>query len=1554
MGDVSHFAELAVPIPQRIGRRFHFSEQLHAISGCRSLRFRVLCVQNTDSMTPTEPPDSTQNVDADTDRLAMPADSEPRPRLPFPVVGIGASAGGLTAFTDFFKAMPANNGMAFVLIQHLPPDRESLIADILSRHTVMPVKQVEDGMSVQPDHVYIIRPGHTLTLKDGVLRLGENVEKALHGRPVDDFFRSLAEEQHERAIAVLMSGMGSNGSAGAQAIKAVGGLCIAQDPESAEFPSMPRHMISAGIADYVLRVQEMPDILLAYAGHPYARAGTNEKSAATSGYQQHLRDILAILRTRTRQDFSGYKKPTVLRRIQRRMGLNRQTTLADYVKLLRQNASEVSALSHDLLIHVTGFFRDTLAWETLRREAIIPLLTTRQEGDTVRCWVTACASGEEAYSLAMILTEEAERLNKHFDIKVFATDMADRTLQNARGGTYPGGIESEIDQKRLEKFFQKEDAVYRVRPELRDLVVFAPQNLLQDPPFSRLDIVTCRNLLIYLEPELQQRILRLLHFGLREGGTLFLGTSENAGADDLFETINKKARIYRRIGPTRHERVDFSMRQLPTRGAPADWSTTADPKNVGPRPSITQMTTRALLEHHTPAAVTIDRDYRILYYHGNTEPFVAAPRGEPTRDLMLLARESVRGAIRRAVHRAVSQGMPETVLDSWIENEAGERVRVAVTASLLDAKLAPDYIVISFQERRDFQIHESAMVQVSDTDAAEELKRVRNELQTTIEELQGSNEELKASHEEVISTNEELQSTNEELETSREEMQSLNEELSTVNSQLQAKIEEHQIAHSDLSSLLTSTDIAVLFLDTRFRIRRFTPQVRELLDMIETDVGRPLNDLAKKFTDPNLAADVDSVLNNLVPIEREVSTHDGRWFLRRVNPYRTADNRIDGVVVTFVDISERKKAVDALQQSEEQFRRAIEDAPIPIVMLAENGDVLQLSRTWTELTGYTHADLPTIDTWLNRAYGEGAVAVRTHIRELFEGDRRSVNVELNLKTRDGSLRHWSFSASSPGALRDGRRFVVGMVVDITERHRADGLIRDSEERFRLLVDGAQDLAMIMLDSAGRITAWSEGATRMLQYTDAEATGKDVSFLYTPDDQAAGLPAKELTTSQASGIAKGEHWYVRKDQTRIRSSSVQTPIYHPDGSLRGFVKVMRDETLRWEVQESLRASKDAAEDANRTKDDFLATVSHELRTPLNVIVLWAKMLQESSAIQTDEHLREGVTAIRNSAEAQKELIEDLLDVARITSGQLRLQTREVELLDVVHEAIDSIAPAVEAKNLHIETDFTNDVGIVRADPDRLRQVIWNLLINAAKFTPNEGTINVHVSRHGGEVEIRVRDTGRGIPAEFLPQIFERFTQADASRSRDHGGIGLGLTISRQLVELHGGTIQAHSDGPGKGATLTIRLPLPSLRKGAKKQDQITRGLERGERLIDLQILFVEDDPATRSAIARFLQQAGTKVTAVGSAAEAIEAYQKLRPQVIISDIGLPDTDGFSLLQSIRKIEASQKIPPVPAIALTAYTREQDREKASEVGFQTFFAKPLDTDQLLIALTTLPLE
>ena len=1425
------------------------------------------------------------------ERLAEPVELEQPPRLSFPVVGIGASAGGLEAFTEFFKAMPSDSGMAFVLVQHLPPDRESMIAEILQRHTAMKVQQVEDGVEVQANHVYVIRPGHTLTLRDGRLHLGERLDKPGHTRPVDDFFRSLAEEQRERAICVIMSGMGSNGAAGAQALKAVGGLCIAQDPESAQFPSMPRHLVDAGYADFILPPAEMPEVLMAYARHPYAAEqrgagdgnGEDESLSAQEAVlreQQHVREILAIVRTRTRYDFTGYKKPTVLRRIQRRMGLNRLTELGKYARLLRQSNVEVTGLADDLLIHVTGFFRDPDAWEALRQQVIIPLVRSRESDATIRCWVAACSSGEEAYSLAMVLVEESERLGKHLNIKVFATDTAERTLGHARNGVYPGGIESEMPPERLQRFFDKDDAVYRVRQDLRERVMFAPQNVLSDPPFSRLDIVTCRNLLIYLDPVVQQRVFGLVHFGLRDGGALFLGNSETVplGAG-MFEPIDKKARIYKRIGPTRHGAIEFPLPRALAREA------SPPPLIPAVTPSVAQLTARALIALHVPAAVTVDRNYRVVYYQGDTRLYLGQPTGEPTQDLLALANEHVRGAVRTALQRAMAVDRVDVALDGWMTNAAGRRCRVVVTASPLVPGDAPELFVVSFQLREEQELPASADGAEGGApeprETSEELQRLRDELQSAIEELQATNEEHKAAAEEAMSMNEELQSSNEELETSKEEMQSLNEELATVNSQLHAKMEELQKTTSDLRSLLASTDIAVIFLDSQFRIRRYTPAARNLLELIGTDIGRPLNDLAKKFIDPDLLHDAQSVLARLVPAEREVRSNDGRWYGRRVLPYRTADDRIEGVVITFVDISDRKR---------------VEELAAPV----REGVAADL-RAMSSLHAASNSLIAAKD-------------MRAVLQEILDA-------AIELHGTDLGDVHLYEPGSRTMRIAISRGFSAEFVA-------------------------AWELLDPFKSGTPCARALRERSTVTIENVDRELEPSPFREKWL----AAGICAVQCSplitrSGELLGILSVHFREARKPDERTQRI---TELLARQGA--DTIERMRIEEERARLLRSEQLARRALDDAAIMKDEFLATLSHELRTPLSAILLWGKMIR--GAAIGSEQLNQGLDAILSSAEAQARLIEDLLDSSRSATGKLTLELGETDLAQVVRSVIEQNEPAARAKNLRIESDLSLAAGTVIADATRIRQVVWNLLINAVKFTPEGGRIMVSLLRAGDDVSIRVADTGAGIDPEFLPSVFDRFRQYEASITRKQGGLGLGLAISKQLVEMHGGTIWAESAGIDRGATFSVKLPLPAVKfrrrgSGADRQNASAKGV----LLAGTSILLVEDDQVTQQGLALVLRQAGAEVTTAATALEALEAYRAAQAKMLLTDIGLPDLDGYALLEQLRAHEREHGLPEVTAVALSAYSRDADRQKASETGFALYLAKPIDADELVIQLNEL---
>lgn len=844
------------------------------------------------------------------------------------MVGIGASAGGLEALELFFKETPPDCGLGFVVVQHQDPTHKGMLAELLQRCTAMPVVQITDRMPVQPGRVHVIPPNHDVSILRGVLHLLEPAQPRGLRLPIDFFLRSLADDQGELAFGVILSGMGSDGTLGCRAIKERAGATFAQSPESAKFPSMPSSAVDSGMADGTAPPERLAAKILAYLAHlPLAGAQPTPNPAAKD--QGGLEKVVLLLRAQTGHDFSLYKKSTIARRVERRMGLHQLARLDDYVRLLRSNPPEAELLFKELLIGVTSFFRDSGMWDLLRAEVIPTLLAARPEGGTFRAWIPGCSTGEEAYSLAMVFREAVGEMKPgaRHSLQIFATDLDKEAIDQARAGSYPLNIAADVSEERLRRFFTQEEHGHRVGKEIREMVIFATQNLVMDPPFTKLDILSCRNLLIYLEPELQKKLLPLFHYSLNPNGVLILGGAETVGQhSDRFQALPGNGRIYKAREPSgRTSQIEFpaafSRRSHPAAGG-QDL-----PRPAAATPNLQSLADGLLLGHFTPPAVLATSAGDILYIRGKTGRYLEPAVGKANLNLLAMAREGLAQALGDAFHAAVRKNEEVRVKDVTVGSNGGAQ-RVEVTLQpLSEPSELRGMVLVVFHElpppppskaggKAPRGADQSALLE----GLKRELAQARSELQSTREETQTAQEEFKSANEELQSTNEELQSTNEELTTSKEEMQSMNEELQTVNHELQARVEDLTRASDDMVNLLNSTEIATLFLDDKLRIRRFTPRAATLIKLIPGDAGRPITDLVSELSYPELAEDAGEVLRTLIFRERQVSARDGRWFTARVMPYRTQDNRISGVVITFINISATKAMETSIHKAAAALR----------------------------------------------------------------------------------------------------------------------------------------------------------------------------------------------------------------------------------------------------------------------------------------------------------------------------------------------------------------------------------------------------------------------------------------------------------------------------------------------------------------------------------------------------------------------------------------------------------------------------------------------------------
>ena len=1517
------------------------------------------------------------------------------------IVGLGASAGGLEAFQAFFQHIDSSLNMAFVLVSHLSPDHESMLSELLARETSMPVLQVQSSVTVERGHVYVIPPNADLTIKEGVLHLSKPFQTRGHRVPINVFFQSLAEDQRENAVCIVLSGTGSDGTLGLKAVKEFGGLTIVQDSKTAKYDSMPRNAAFTGLVDYVLPVEEIPARLADYARHREnlrAALGEDGMFAATT---DHLSRICSLLQRRVGHDFSGYKQNTLVRRIRRRIQITQMGSVKAYVDYLQSNDDEITLLFKDLLIGVTHFFRNAESFEALKATVVASLVEAIEEGQSIRVWVTGCSSGEEAYSIAMLISEEMTRQKSQSNVQIFATDIDERALEIARQARYPESVAAQLSPERLERFFIHQNGAYQVVKQLREMCIFSQHNLVGDPPFSNLNLISCRNLLIYLNNDLQRRVIPLFHYALKQDGYLFLGGSENlTNQSDLFSTTDKQHRIFQKRQAMVAPRINFP---LINRGAyrQPERSMLSSQSSRSRQQQVIHSIEKVMLQDYAPACVIINEQNDIVYFFGRTGNYLEPSQGIPSNNLFDLARRGLGLDIRAAIQSVRETQRP--VVRERISFEVSEQVRLVdlVVRPLQDENEDSELLMVIFndletpieEERADID----SMNSEGETQVVQQLERelrtTKEHLRSTIEELETSNEELKSANEELLSMNEELQSSNEELQTSKEEMQSINEELETVNAELRSKIDELDAVNSDLRNLFESTQIATIFLTQSLEIKKFTPAANSIFNFLETDVGRPITDMALALSDVDVAADVRQVLISLMPVEREVQLEGQETFYKmRILPYRTIENVIDGAVITFVDISDLQQA---RHQAERSAHRQEAIASLGLFAL-QNSDIQTVCDQAVEIACKTlGSDFCSLFILTTASSGEATLTLRSSsgfetaasgvdqslpgyvlgvndaavVNDFSKEARfkpiaqfRDLNIASGASTiiygADGPYGVFtSYSDKVNAFTTEDIAFLQTISNELAaalQRERVTQVLTKNQARLDLALDAGQMGVWELYPDSGLAT-WSatEYALLGLDPTTDEVPSGDLFFsLVHPDDVANAKQTLEEAIAQRAEY-NTEFRINRTDGQVCWLAAQARVVTNAQNDTVKVIGIHYDITERKQIEAELQA-------ANQRKNEFLAVLSHELRNPLNAVV---NSLELMKSLKNSDRFEQFHAIATRQLRQFNHLIDDLLDISRIIHGKIQIQSEPVNLSELLQNLRDDTQESWSAKALTVQIQLPEAPIWVAGDLVRLTQVFSNILRNAIKFSHHAGSISIRAVLEDQLVVVSILDTGIGLAPGTQLRIFETFSQ-EAEDSTLRSGLGLGLPLAKSIVELHGGSISADSAGLNRGTEIVVRLPTIQASTVAAVEEAVEEFSQDFQQVPDttedvsladgspslgsssfgrlLRVLVIEDNTDACEILQFFLSEKGCEVLVEGTGVRGLEQAKRFRPDVVISDMGLPaPMDGYEVAKAIR---ADGEIAQPYLIATSGYGRPEDKAAAKDAGFDHHLTKPLNLKQI----------
>jgi len=1468
------------------------------------------------------------------------AGREPGPLSgPVPMtVGIGASAGGHEALEQIFTALPCDCDLAFVVVMHLQADRPSLLTDLIRRYTSLQVLTAAEGMPLQANTVYVAPAGKDLTVRRGRLRShGTNQDAGLH-LPIDSFFTSLAEDQGKRALAVVLSGFGFDGSAGVKRVKEAGGIVLVQDPETAINPPMPQNAIDTGAADLVLPPGEIADRLVRIAQGEWPLApGTGLIPVK----DEDLQTLFAVLKTRTGHDFSSYKRNTVLRRIERRMAVTATARLSQYLDLFEDNPHEAHALCQELLIGVTSFFRDPEAFEFLRKEIIPRLFAHRETEEPLRIWHACCATGEEAYSVAMLLLEHLEKEHVQAKVQIFATDLDEKAVARARAGIYPDDITADVSAERLHRFFTRSDNCWQVTKQLREMIVFAHHNIIKDPPFSRLNLLVCRNFLIYLTPEIQRLLIPLFHQVLNPGGFLFLGSAETVGLhSNLFSPIDKRWKIFMRMGGKSRTDMLFPFSGPVRKLADIEHSVRSSEAHETETVALAE---RLLMERYVPARVIINEKNEVVHFSDRAGAYLVMPGGKPTRDILKMAKEELRPALRAAIYKAFTNQQEIVYRGIHVVAEGGETTINIVVVPIKEPPPAGKLALVILEPASPATVPPAPCVEVGQLNATSKdslIRQLEEQLRVTGEQLQSTTEQLETSNERFMLTNEELMTVNEELQSTNEELQSTNEELVTVNSELQKKMEELNQSNSDMENLFASSEIATIFLDRELFIKRFSPAMATIFNLIPADIGRPFRVLNSMIDWSSLPLDAASVLDKLVPVEREVTALDGRSFIMRVLPYRTTEGVTDGIVVTLVDISERKRAEEALCQSELQYRTLFDTliegfCTIEMVFDPEGKPVdyrfLEINPAFEKQTGLHNAqgrlmrDLaPDHEKHWFEIYGKVAL---TGESVQFENEAKALG------------RYYDVCAYRIGE-PEGRKVAI-LFNDITERKRAEETLRLSEQRRSLALEAAQ-AATWEWDLRTNENVWSNELWPLygLEPNTCEPSYEEWLKSVHPDDQQKTVQIINEAVRQR--LAFSTEWRVNTSGGPERwLMSRGQPSCDSHGEVGRYLGIVMDITERKRAEEERKALQSQLIQAQKMEaiGTLAGGIAHDFNNILGAVIGYAEMARDASP--SGSAIVRDLDKVLEAGRRAADLVKQILAFSRQTNAE-RISLEPVHL---VKEAVKLLRPALPS-TIAIKQRLDASTGFIMADPTQFHQIVMNLCTNAFHAMEHTGgVLEITLGKRslapedlppqsavhpGTFVVLSIADTGPGIAPEIREKIFyPYFTTKEVGK-----GTGLGLAIVHGIVAASGGFVTCESE-PGKGTAFHVFFPTIESEATAatKAAATVPTGRER--------ILFVDDEKILAEMAQAMLERLGYAVTARTSSLDALLTFQK-RPDrfdAVITDQTMPGMHGTDLARRMLQIR-----PDIPIILCTGYSSLIDEDQARAYGIKGFAMKPLTKNGL----------